>query len=203
MQHPVVGRTGGAHVDRLIDLSDEELARLGRDDHAAFETLYYRYVTQVYRYCYVRTNSVADAEDLTSQTFMGALESLAGYHGRGSFPAWLFGIARRKCADYHRRAYKPGSDRDMASLETGDDEALQVADPEAEDPETRAVHNAFMDCVERMLPQLSPDRREALHLRYWGDRSIHEVAVVMRKTEAAIKMLVSRAIADLKERCVQ
>jgi DNA-directed RNA polymerase specialized sigma24 family protein len=38
-------------------------------------------------------------------------------------------------------------------------------------------------------------------LRYWGGLSVRETAVVMRRTQAAVKMLVSRAVSDLKERC--
>jgi RNA polymerase sigma-70 factor (ECF subfamily) len=53
-----------------------------------------------------------------------------------------------------------------------------------------------------MFPHLSADRVEALRLRYWGGLSMAEIARVMRRTEAAAKMLVSRAISDLRERCV-
>ncbi len=51
----------------------------------------------------------SEAEDFTAQTFLAAPEGLKGYRGHGSFAAWLFGIARRKCAAHHRRHTNPGA----------------------------------------------------------------------------------------------
>jgi RNA polymerase sigma-70 factor (ECF subfamily) len=114
--------------------------------------------------------------------------------GRGSFAAWLFGIARRKCADYHRGKYGRPVDR----LET----TSPLPDPEAVDLEQQAYLNSVLDCVQQALVHLNPQRREALHLRFWGGLSVRETAAAMRRTPGAVKMLVSRAVADLKERCV-
>lgn len=190
------------------ELDDSELAHLARDDENAFEALYRRYVTPIYRYCYARTDNAVDAEDLTAQTFMAVVESIDP--GRGdrhsgdrhsgdrfrdarNFPAWLFGIARHKCADYHRTAYATRQ-QPLADIE--------LADPEPENVEERLFRHNILECIERLLAQLSPDRMEALRLRYWGGLSMREAATVMRRSEAAFKMLVSRAISDLRERCV-
>jgi len=175
------------------ELEDNELARLARDDDNAFEALYRRYVTPIYRYCYARTDNAADAEDLTAQTFMAVVESSDYARGARNFPAWLFGIARHKCADYHRAAY-------TAPQQSLDD--IELADPEPENVEERLFRHTILECIERLLAQLSPDRLEALRLRYWGGLSMREAAAVMRRSEAAFKMLVSRAISDLRERCV-
>ena len=180
------------------ELEDSELARLARDDNDAFEALYRRYVTPIYRYCYARTDNVADAEDLTAQTFMAVVESIDRVRGdrfgrARNFPAWLFGIARHKCADYHRATYA-APQQPLADIE--------LADPEPENVEERLFRNSILECIERLLKQLSPDRVEALRLRYWGGLSMLEAAKVMRRSEAAFKMLVSRAISDLRERCV-
>ncbi len=175
------------------ELDDNALAQLARDDHAAFEVLYHRYVTPVYRYCYARTNNVADAEDLTAQTFMAMLESINRYRGAHGFPAWLFGIARHKCADYHRSAY--------AAPQTALTE-VEPTDPDTENVEERLFLNHILECIERLLGSLSPDRLEALRLRYWGGLSLQEAAKVMHRSEGAFKMLISRAISDLRERCV-
>ncbi len=180
-------------MERYTDMDDQRLARLAREDHDAFEVLYRRHVTPVFRYCYARVENVHDAEDLTAQTFLVALESIRRYRGRGAFRSWLFGIARHKCMDHHRTAYaKP-----QTSMEN-----LQMLDTNAEDAEQHSILSDILDCVEKLLPVLSPDRLEALRLRYWGGLSMREIGKVMRRSEAAAKMLVSRAISDLRERCV-
>src|SRR5512146_915126 len=77
-------------------MNDSQLASRARADCEAFAELYRRHVTRVYRYHLVHTGNVSDAEDLTSQTFMAALEALGSYRAAGSFAAWLMGIAMRK-----------------------------------------------------------------------------------------------------------
>ena len=81
-------------MEKYAQLEDGQLVRLAREDHDAFDVLYRRYVTPVYRYCYARTNNVADAEDLTTQTFLVMLESIDRYRS-GCNSAWS--IARHKC----------------------------------------------------------------------------------------------------------
>lgn len=173
---------------------DEVLAKAASSDHAAFDTLYRRYVNRVYRYCYTHTHNAADAEDLTAQTFLAALESIRRYRGRGPFAAWLFTIARHKCNDYHRARYKR---RDEAL-----EKAERLPDLAAPDLAAHAYRQRIVDCVQRVLHVLSEDRQEAICLRFWGGLNTRETAKVMGRSRAAVKMLVSRAIADLRERCL-
>jgi hypothetical protein len=65
-----------------VDETDAELVRLAQQDLRKFSDLYDRYVQRVYRYLLIRMGSVADAEDVTSQTFMAALENLHRYPGK-------------------------------------------------------------------------------------------------------------------------
>jgi len=175
-------------------MDDLQLARAARADAEAFDALYRRYVTPVFRFCYARVNGVADAEDLTAQTFLAALESLARFNGRGSFAAWLFSIARYKCADFYRAHYA------NRTVPLGD--VTEPPDLATVDSEAAVYGDAVLACVGRVLPTLSPDRAEALHLRFWGGLSMQEIAKVMKRNEAAVKMLVSRAITDLRGRCL-
>lgn len=177
------------------DGADEiRLIQAAKTDRDAFDALYRRYVARVYRYCYARCGSRIDAEDLTAQTFLAALESLRRYRGRGSFAAWLLGIARHKCTDHHRRRYADRSE----PLES----AGSVPDLSTSNPAQTAHHRELLACIEDSARQLSPDRREALHLRFWAGLSVRETAAVMRRSEGAVKMLISRAVADLRRRCL-
>ena len=175
-------------------VDDDRLAQLALNDGAAFETLYRRHVAAVYRYCFARTSTVADAEDLTAQTFMAALENLNRYRGRSTFVGWLFGIARHKCADFHRRAY--------ARTDVTWDGVADHHPAMGDGPEEIAGRRDVMDCVERMLQHLSDDRQEAVQLRFWGGLSMEDAARAMGRSVAAVKMLISRAVADLRRRCV-
>lgn len=182
-------------MDQLqIEVDDKVLVQAAQSDREAFDALYRRYVDQVYRYCYSRVGRRADAEDLVAQTFLAALQGLPDYDGRGAFAAWLFGIARHKCADHHRQAYaNPGEPLEAAH---------GLPDPAVADPERKAHLSGVLDCVRLALDALTPDRREALRLRFWGGLKHQEIAAVMGRSEDAAKMLVWRAVADLRERCL-
>jgi RNA polymerase sigma factor (sigma-70 family) len=54
----------------------------------------------------------------------------------------------------------------------------------------------------RVLPQLSEDRQEVLRLRFLVGLSTAETAVVMGKRRGTVRTLLSRAIDDLRERCL-
>jgi RNA polymerase sigma-70 factor, ECF subfamily len=175
---------------RQID--ENQLVRSAQTDPEAFDRLYRHYVQDVYRYCVSQTRTQADAEDLTAQIFLAALEGIHRYRGRGEFAAWLFGIVRRKCADYQRQHYR--------NQEEGMETAVSLPHP-ARSPDDQTHRRRIIGCLQKALDQISPDRREAILLRFWGGLSVRETAVVMGRTQAAVKMLVSRAVSDLKERC--
>ncbi len=169
--------------------NDMELARRAVQEPEAFTELYQRYLVPVYRYHLARTGHVQEAEDLTAQTFLTALESIASFRGQGSFKAWLFGIASHKLADHYRRS------RDELPLEHA--EQLHSPLPLPED----ATHNRLeMARVARVLRLISPERAEALVLCLFSGLSLAEAAHTVGKSEAAVKMLVHRGLCDLQER---
>ncbi len=170
---------------------ESTLARQAFHDVEAFAELYRRHLTRVYRYHMAHVGNARDAEDLTSQTFMAALEGIRSFRGSGSFAAWLFGIASKKRLMFFR---KNGSRAEVA-LEA----ALQTPSPEPP-TDKAAYHRLQMEAISRALRQLMPERAEALILTYFGGLSQAEAGRVLSKSEAAIKMLVSRGLQDLRER---
>ena len=168
---------------------DLQLARKARADAEAFAELYRRHITRVYRYHMADTANVKDAEDLTSQTFMAALEGIRSYRGSGSFAAWIMGIAARKRALFFR-----GSRPEIPL-----DAALHIPTPGLP-TDKAATQRLQMERVRHALRQLSPERSEALILYYFGGLNAAEAGCVLGKSEAAVKMLLSRGLRDLRER---
>jgi RNA polymerase sigma-70 factor, ECF subfamily len=180
----VIGASSSPPVHMDEDLA---LVQQAQADQEAFAELYQRHATRVYRYLLARVGNVADAEDLTSQTFMAAMVGLPRYHGPMPFVAWLLGIARHKAAD-HFRARKPEQDLETAVFLPTDYDSL-------DDQVNRALQ---LETVTRKLQTIAPDRAEALTLRLFAGLEVAEIARVMEKNEAAVRMLVFRGLRDLQ-----
>ena len=172
-------------------LDDAHLASQARTDPEAFAELYSRHVRSVYRYYLAHTGDIKDAEDLTSQTFMAALEGIDSYHGTGPYITWLMGIASRKRA----RFFKKNRNRSEVPL----DAALQIPTPSLP-TDKAAARRLQMDQVIGALRNLSQDRAEALILCFFSELSFAEAGRVLGKSEAAVKMLISRGLQDLRTR---
>ena len=75
--------------------SEERLVRSAQaGDDRAFETLYEEYFDKVYRYIVVRVGNQPDAEDLTEEVFLKALEAIGSFEWRG--------VSNRRLAISHR-----------------------------------------------------------------------------------------------------
>jgi RNA polymerase sigma-70 factor (ECF subfamily) len=176
-------------VTSSLPTHDLDMAQRAAGDPDAFTDLYHRYLPRIYRYHLARTGHVQEAEDLTAQTFLTALESIRSFRGQGSFSSWLFGIASHKLADHYRHS----------RIELPLEEAEQLHSPIPQ-PEEAALQRLEIARVARVLHLISPERAEALVLCLFGGLSMVEAAQVVGKSEAAVKMLVHRGLCDLQER---
>jgi RNA polymerase sigma-70 factor (ECF subfamily) len=153
---------------------------------AAFATLYDQFLKPVYRYLYRRTGSRADAEDLTAQTFLSALEALPRYREQGHFPAWLFAIAHSKLGTHWR----------AGRGQTGLDEIEeQGADP---DLFGGVVRGQQLGQLNALLGALRDDEQELIRLRYVAGLPFGEIGALLGKNEGAVKKSLYRLLARLQ-----
>ena len=124
------------------------------------------------------------AEDCFQETMLAALRAYAELRDAAAVRAWLFAIAARKTIDAHRstaRAPQP------------------VADVEA----LATTEHAWRDeALWARVARLPDKQRCAVTLRYCGDLSHREIAVVMDTSEAAARQNVFAGLARLKEEIV-
>lgn len=185
------GRADDAAPDR--DAPDDDEARIvaaAQRDPDAFAPLYERYRPLVLGYCYRRTGSLEQAEDLTQQVFIRALRALPGYQPRpgASFRAWLFTIAHNLVIDSRRRT------RDHRSLDRDDREPIP---DRARLPEEHAIVEERRQHVRRALARLPERQRQVVELRLAG-LSGAEIAASLEMTISAVKSAQLRAFARLR-----
>ncbi|HSL47233.1 MAG TPA: sigma-70 family RNA polymerase sigma factor [Anaerolineales bacterium] len=175
-------------MQRTQTLDEPALVRAAQIDAQAFGALYDRYVQRVYRYCFYRTSHAPDAEDLTAQIFLAALEALPRYRQDGHFAGWLFSIARKKVSDFHRFHHR-------APQVPLDESALPPIHTDlATDVETAQRRERLLNLIQA----LAEEERDLIHLRYVAELSFSEMARTLQKNEDAVKKSLYRLIARLK-----
>lgn len=182
------GRTRGVAGDP--DLPD---VRAAQRDHAAFGTLYRRYVDRVYGYSFYLLGDHHDAEDVTERAFVAALAAIDTFRDEGAtYRAWLFRIAHNQLANALRARgrHRSTSLDAVAEVSAGDDPAMLVGRSE----ESRRLRNA--------LDGLADDRRQVIVLRFVDGLSAREIGAVLGRSQGAVRVLQHRALrqmADLLE----
>lgn len=178
--------------------TDQEMAQLleraRRRDPAALDRLYQLYVDKVYRYIWYRVEDQATAEDLAMDVFVRLAEHIGKFRAPkqnqvAAFSAWLFRIAGNCVIDYRRRKGRGEKAMEkMASSVLEDEESF----------EGQLERIAMRSHVRSALEMLTREQRQVLYYRFAADLTSSQTAVVMKKSETAIKALQHRALASLR-----
>lgn len=88
----------------MADVIDFDIARLQALDEDEWDRLQREYYTRIYFYVKRMISNHDAAEDVASETFLGALKGIGRFDERYNIEQFLFGIARKKAIDWMRRS---------------------------------------------------------------------------------------------------
>ncbi|MTD58318.1 RNA polymerase sigma factor [Amycolatopsis pithecellobii] len=157
--------------------------RVRPDPALALLELYEAALPQVYGYLLSRCGSRAVAEELTSETFLGAVSACRGAGAPPVSTPWLIGVARHKLVDHWRRR-----EREERGLRL-------VHETETVDPWDDEL-DALL--AREVLAELGAHHRAALTLRYLDGLAVPEVARLLGRTVHATEALLVRARAAFR-----
>lgn len=156
------------------------------DKRALFEKYYREFLPKIYRFVYFRIGSKKEeAEELTSEIFLKALDHFEEFEDNKPFSPWIYQIAKNHIINHYR--------------------VLGRTVPMAEDfdaPDKDGVDriSAFESREElvKILNNLPPEKRRVLELKYLNGFSYKEIAQMLGEKELNLRVMVSRAIKELK-----
>jgi RNA polymerase sigma factor (sigma-70 family) len=178
-------RSPGLHRDEkgLV-----ELARQGYP--AAFGEIYDRHVSLVHHYAYTLLGNKSEAEDLTAETFVRALEAMKRYRWTGRpLSSWLLTIARNLGMNQLRRRQR-----------TRDAFRLLPASISKNPAEARSGHGVDIEELRQAIATLSPVQREVIILRFVLALDYPQVAQVVGKSVNNVRVIQYRALRKLHEK---
>ncbi|MHC4543400.1 MAG: RNA polymerase sigma factor [Planctomycetota bacterium] len=182
-----VGSSSDSQPNILRALSAEELVRRSQGGcRVSFAELVERYGIRLFRFLRYKTNSLQDAEDLVQDSFVKAYENIHCYKDSWKFSTWLFTIAARLAYSHFRKSHS----------------CRMIEDIESEDlqPGQMVVDKETRQSLWALARDLSMNQYQALWLKYGQDMSIKEIAMVLRKSQVNVKVLLYRARINLAKR---
>ena len=186
LYRPWTEASGSERMVREREPDERSLVEQAKRERAAFALLYDRYLTLVFRYCYLRLGTKEAAEDATSIVFTKALDGISSCRP-DRFRSWLFAIAHNVVVDSYR----------FRSSTEPIEHAAELEDP-SPSPLDAALLNDDERAVLVLLKQLSPEQREIVELRLAGLTGI-EIATALERSPGAVRAAQFRAYARLRE----
>lgn len=169
------------------DAEAEALAfRAVQRDPRAWEQIFELHYRSVFAYVRYRLRSLDEAEDIASQVFEIAYSRADRFDYRGvPIQAWLIGITRNVVRDHIKKLARRGHDAEL-------DETIELSEPD-----TSGAIDLRSDLLAAMSG-LTEDQQEVVRLRFLLDRSVAETAILMDRSEDAVKNLQRRALAAMQ-----
>ena len=152
------------------------ISRILDGQTALFRQLAGRYTGLVLRMVARLIPSPEEAEEVTQDTLLSAFQSLSRYDARrASFQTWLMRIAYHTAIKHYRR-----HQQSLPLVEVNQQWLNTLPDEET---------NALLDDInrvtlmERAIEMLKPDDQMLLHLYYFDDHPMREIAIITEHEE--------------------
>ena len=135
------------------------------------------YYDQIYKFCYWKTHSAVDAQDITQDTFIRFMDAAQTYSDIESPKALLYTIAHHLCLNWLKKV-------------PWDQE------PAAEDFADHAIRKIYLSTAIAALPN---EQQEVLLLRYGQDLKVGEIAEILGLSRFQVTYRVRGALRQLKK----
>ena len=143
------------------------------------------YYDQIYKFCYWKTHSTVDAQDITQDTFIRFMDAAQTYSDIESPKALLYTIAHHLCLNWLKKVPPDSLD-----------ELRWDQEPAAEDFADHAVQKIYLSTAIAALPN---EQQEVLLLRYGQDLKVGEIAEILGLSRFQVMYRVRGALRQLKK----
>ena len=177
-------------------MEKEKIRRLvlqaGQGDREAFGKLYEETGRSVYFNCLKLLGNAQQAEDITQDTFMKALEKLDSLKEPENFSAWVNRIAINNCKMYFRKNPRTAEEESEKIIDDTPDSEL-IPDDYTDSEEKRRIIMNIIDTA------LTDEQRQTIILYYFDMMSVAEIAEIMECSVGTVTSRLSAARKKIRE----
>ncbi len=173
------------------EIRDEyEILKRSRTHPMAFGELYEKYFERIFNFIFRQTDDEALTGDLTSQTFLIALNNASKFEFRGvPVSAWFYRIASNEVNKHYRKKKRTN----VFSIEEVQMKKLIQRGEDDLDEE-------LIQKLVTYLKELPTEMLKVLELRFFEDKDFKEIAFILEISESGAKMRTYRALDRLRQR---
>jgi len=165
-------------------LSDEELvAQAQTGSRRCFDELVQRYSHRLFYFLRPKVTTDEDTEDLVQETFLKTYRNIHRFDLNYKFSTWLYTTAARLTISFYRKKRV--------------NEDLPALNPSPPDPGEQVTREEDAKNLWNMAQTLQSNQYQVLWLRYMEELSLKEIALVMKKNQVHVRVLLHRARLNL------
>lgn len=184
---------------------EKELVEQARKSPEAFGKLFEEYYDRIFSYAVKRVADIKVAEDITSEVFFKAYQKLWQFRWRNiPFSAWLYKITHHEISFYFRkRKYATLPLDEFLEKKIVSQEDVEMYYEELQEMKSQLEHQHNYLYLHSYLVKLPSKYQEVITLRFFEDKKVKEIALLLNKPEGTIKSLISRGLSLLKKKILQ
>ena len=167
-------------------MSISYIKRVLKGENGAVVAFYKSYSPKIIRYLSKKLPGYEDAQELTNDVFLEAIDSLSMLREEENISAWLYKIAHNKMVDFYRK-------KKIRYILLSQAPYLQIVANEINQPEFQFEKNKIRDRIELALQNLSQKYRKILTLHYEEKISVKKIAEILHLSFKAAESLLFRA----------
>jgi RNA polymerase sigma-70 factor (ECF subfamily) len=180
------------------DAEDVRLMELvGGGDTAALERLVERHQSLVVGTVARMLGGNSEVDDIAQQVFIRVWKNAGRYVARAKFTTWLLKITRNLVFNELRRTKRHAQVSIQIEPDAGE---IPIRDEAVKAPDVSLLESELQQAIERAIMQLPESQRMALVLRRYHDMSYEQIAEILDLSVPAVKSVLFRARAELRER---
>ena len=186
-------------MDLTAETDENLMMRFGRGEAAAFEVLYARHESRVFRYLLRQLRDQASADEAMQDVWFAVARNAQRYQPQAKFTTWLFTLAHNRMIDLIRQRRPQQSLDDVDDPDDGTPLQERLPGDGREEPERQVQSSQEAQALLAAVEQLPADQRSAFLMQAEGDLSLQDIAAATGANFETVKSRLRYARAKLKQ----